>query len=109
VRWVDAWEPKLPGGEQFPVEAVAFDQDGFFRMAAALGVESFTAWTGFPPGTYSREQLINAFGNVCRRAAIEGLRCDLEFIPVFGIPDLRSAWSRNTLRRPTPFGEKGRS
>ncbi|MFB7629508.1 sugar phosphate isomerase/epimerase family protein [Streptomyces sp. NPDC056149] len=92
VRWVAAWEPHLPGGEEFPVETVAFDEDDFFRMAAALGVESFTAWAGFPPGRYSREQLVDAFGGLCRRAAVEGLRCDLEFIPVFGIPDLRSAW-----------------
>jgi 4-hydroxyphenylpyruvate dioxygenase len=29
------------------VNAIAFNDDDFFRMAAALEVESFTAWGGF--------------------------------------------------------------
>jgi 4-hydroxyphenylpyruvate dioxygenase len=91
VRWVDDWVPHLPG-ESFPAEIVAFDADDFFRMAAALRVESFTAWGGFRPGRYETPQLIDAFGTLCRRAEREGLRCSLEFIPVFGIPDLKMAW-----------------
>jgi sugar phosphate isomerase/epimerase len=91
VRWVDQWQPDL-SGEDFPMDAIAFDADDFFRMAGALGVESFTAWGGFPPGRYETPQLIDAFGALCRRADQEGLRCDLEFIPVFGIRDVRTAW-----------------
>ena len=91
VRWVEQWQPDLPG-EDFPTDSIAFDADDFFRMAGALGVESFTAWAGFPAGRYGIPQVIDAFGALCKRAAAEGLRCDLEFIPVFGIPDLRSAW-----------------
>jgi 4-hydroxyphenylpyruvate dioxygenase len=91
IRWVDDWVPYLPG-ESFPTEIVAFDADDFFRMAAALQVESFTAWGGFRPGRYETPQLIDAFGALCRRAEREGLRCSLEFIPVFGIPDLKMAW-----------------
>jgi sugar phosphate isomerase/epimerase len=41
---------------------------------------------------YETPQLIDAFGALCRQAAHEGLRCDLEFIPVFGIRDLKTAW-----------------
>jgi sugar phosphate isomerase/epimerase len=92
VRWVEQWQPDLPG-EDFPTNAFAFDADDFFRMAGALGVESFTAWAGFPAGRYKTPQLIDAFGALCHRAAAEGLRCDLEFIPVFGIPNLRTAWT----------------
>jgi 4-hydroxyphenylpyruvate dioxygenase len=90
VRWIDEWAPDLP---DFPTDAIAFEADDFFRMAAALEVESFTAWAGFPAGRYQTNQLIDAFGELCRRAAVEGLRCDLEFIPVFGIRDLRIAWA----------------
>jgi hypothetical protein len=92
VRWIDAWQPQLPGGEVFPVDTVGFDPDDFFRIANALGVRSFTAWAGFPQGRYTLQQIVDAFETLCRRAAQEGLRCDLEFMPVFGIPDLRSAW-----------------
>lgn len=91
VRWVDRWQPELPGAN-FPTNTIAFEADDFFRMAGALEVESFTAWAGFPAGRYETPQLIDAFGVLCQRAAREGLRCDLEFIPVFGIRDLRTAW-----------------
>jgi Xylose isomerase-like TIM barrel len=76
----------------FPVEIVGFDEDDFFRMAEALGATSFTAWSGFAAGRYSLEQIEDAFGKLCRRAAMEGLRCDLEFIPVFGVSNLTMAW-----------------
>ena len=92
VRWIDGWQPELPEGEAFPVDTVGFDGDDFFRIAGALGVQSFTAWAGFPKGRHALAQITDAFGALCRRAAHEGLRCDLEFIPVFGIPDLRTAW-----------------
>ena len=91
ARWVDDWEPRLPGFD-FPVAIVGYDMDDFFRMASALGVHSFTAWGGFPDGRYSRSELIDAFGALCERARREGLRCDLEFMPVFQIKDLRTAW-----------------
>jgi hypothetical protein len=45
VRWTEDWKPQLQGMD-FPVEIVGFDEDDFFRMAAALGATSFTAWSG---------------------------------------------------------------
>jgi sugar phosphate isomerase/epimerase len=91
VRWVDDWRPAVPP-DAFDANLVAFDIDDFLRMAAALEVRSFTAWVGFAAGTYSVSELIDAFGALATRAQTEGLRCDLEFIPVFGIPDLGTAW-----------------
>jgi 4-hydroxyphenylpyruvate dioxygenase len=91
VRWVGMWQPDLPG-ENFPTDAISFDADDFFRMAAALEVQSFTAWAGFPAGRYQVSEITDAFGALCRRAEREGLRCDLEFIPVFGVRDLATAW-----------------
>jgi len=80
VRWVDQWMPDLPG-EDFPTDSIAYDCEDFFRMAAALKVQSFTL--GADPGrAYETQQLIDAFGALCQRAEREGLRCDLEFIPV---------------------------
>ena len=92
VRWVENWKPAIPA-KDFPTDPIAFDADDFFRMTAALEVHSFTAWAGFPAGRYQLPQLIDAFGTLCERAAAEGLRCDLEFIPVFGIPDLKTGWA----------------
>jgi sugar phosphate isomerase/epimerase len=91
VRWTNDWKPHLDGID-FPVDIVGFDADDFFRMAAALRVDSFTAWSGFAKGRYSLEGIADAFGVLCARAAEEGLRCDLEFIPVFGVSSLKMAW-----------------
>jgi hypothetical protein len=71
VRWTEDWKPQLQGMD-FPVEIVGFDEDDFFRMAAALGATSFTAWSGFATGRYSLEQIEDAFGKLCRRASMEG-------------------------------------
>lgn len=93
VRWTDDWEPELPDGEIFPVELVAFDADEFFRLAASMEVESFTAFAGFPRGLHSTQETIDDFGRLCERADREGLRCDLEPILGWGIPDLQAAWT----------------
>lgn len=92
VRWVDRWKPDL-SEDTFPLDSIAFELDDFFRMAAALEVTSFTAWGGFPVGRYTVPELTDAFGALCRRAQREGLQCMLEFIPVFGIRDLATAWA----------------
>lgn len=91
VRWTVDWKPHLEGMD-FPSDIVGFDADDFFRMAAALEVDSFTAWSGFAAGRYSRSEIEDAFGALCTRAGKEGLRCDLEFIPVFGVNTLKMAW-----------------
>ena len=91
VRWTADWRPHLEGLD-FPVDIVGFDEDDFFRMAGALEVSSFTAWSGFATGRYSLAEIEDAFGSLCCRSAKEGLRCDLEFIPVFGVHSLKMAW-----------------
>ncbi len=92
VRWVDHWQPDFPA-EQFPTDPIAFEADDFFRFADALEVTSFTAWAAFPKGRYELPALIDAFSRMCERASRYGLRCDLEFIPVFGVPDLKTGWA----------------
>ena len=91
VRWTSDWKPHIEG-MNFPTDIVGFDEDDFFRMAAALGVDSFTAWSGFAANRYPVSEVEDAFGDLCARAAKEGLRCDLEFIPVFGVNSLKMAW-----------------
>jgi sugar phosphate isomerase/epimerase len=45
-----------------------------------------------PPGSVNRSQLTDAFAAICRRAEDYGLRCDLEFIPMYCVSDLNMAW-----------------
>jgi sugar phosphate isomerase/epimerase len=91
IRWVTRWKPNQ-NEATFPYDALSFDQDDFFRFAQSLGVASFTAWIA-PVGVLSFDELVDDFGKLCLRAAELGLRCDLEFIPMCGIPDLETAWN----------------
>lgn len=91
VRWVDDWKPSVRGVD-FPTDDVAFDTDDFFRMADALGTGTFTAWGGFPDGRYSKQQIVDAFGHLCDRAARHGMQCGLEFIPLWEVGTLEYAW-----------------
>ncbi len=71
VRWVEDWKPDLPP-ESFPADIIGFDQDDFFRMAAALEMSSFTVWGGFPQGRYSMHQMIDAFRPLALHAGRPG-------------------------------------
>jgi sugar phosphate isomerase/epimerase len=64
--------------------------EDFLRLADDLGCESFSAICTFPTGALDVEQLVEPFAELCRRA--DGLRVDLEFVAIWGLPDLASAW-----------------
>lgn len=88
VRWVPDWRSELP---EFPAHIFDYHEDDFFRMADALGVTSFTIWGAFAVGKHGFDYLVDHYGSLCERALRLGLRCDIEFTPICGIPDLRSA------------------
>jgi 4-hydroxyphenylpyruvate dioxygenase len=91
IRWVANWKPDLPE-HVFPYHALSFTEDEFFGIADALGVESFSVWGAFPEGAISFSEIVDAFGSLCARASNRGLRCDLEFLPMYGIRTLEAAW-----------------
>jgi sugar phosphate isomerase/epimerase len=91
IRWVTNWKPNVPESA-FPYHALSFGEDEFFGFAEALGVVSFTAFAAFPEGAVSFSEIVDAFGSLCNHAATRGLRCDLEFIPMYGIPTFEAAW-----------------
>jgi sugar phosphate isomerase/epimerase len=92
IRWVTNWRPAGPA-HTFPYDALSFTADDFFGFAEALGIESFTAWGAFPKGTLAFGEIVEAFAALCARASDHGLRCDLEFLPMYGIPTLEAAWA----------------
>lgn len=69
------------------------DSDELFRMADALGARSVTIVAMFPDGAVGSAEMADRFGSFCLLAAKHGLRCDLEFVPIWGLPDLETAWS----------------
>jgi sugar phosphate isomerase/epimerase len=90
TRWAPKWRPtNVP--EEF-VPFLGFTPDEFFKLADLLKVESMSAICCFPNGTVNAVQLTEAFAKVCDRAANAGMRCDLEFIPFWGLFDINMAW-----------------
>jgi hypothetical protein len=56
VRWAEDWKLQLPGFE-FSVDLVGFNENNAFRMASALEVTYFTAWSGFANGRHFVRQI----------------------------------------------------
>ena len=93
ARWATHWRPdNLEGGQWIP-HFFGYTGDDFFRMAEALKVDSMSAIVTCPAHQVSVDQLIEGFAETCDRAAGLGLRCDLEFIPFWGMTDLETAWN----------------
>ncbi len=70
------------------------DIDDFLRIGEALKITSVTAICSFPAGKeVPLNQLVDGFGKLCDRAAPLGMRVDLEFVPMWGLRDLKTAWA----------------
>ena len=90
ARWTGAWRAdNIP--EKF-LPFLDFETSTFLDMAVELGAESFSAICTGSAGAVSITEMTDDFADLCRRAAERGLRVDLEFIPIWGLKDLRSAW-----------------
>jgi sugar phosphate isomerase/epimerase len=92
TRWAARWKPDYLHPRQSPLPFFGFEEGDFFRVAEALKATSMTAIVSCPKTEVSVDQLIEGFAQICDRAADIGVRCDLEFIPFWGLPDLQTAW-----------------
>ncbi|MFD0915400.1 sugar phosphate isomerase/epimerase family protein [Pseudahrensia aquimaris] len=91
TRWAPKWKPDNVAEEFFPF--LGFSVDDFMKLAEEFQVESMSTICCFPAGTVNSVQLTEAFASICDRAAKIGVRCDLEFIPFWGLFDLNMAWA----------------
>ncbi len=91
TRWAPAWLPNNVDDSYLPFLGTEVDE--FFDIADQIGVESFSSIASFAKGEVEVDALVESYGKVCDRAAEHGMRCDLEFIPLWGIPDLKTAWA----------------
>lgn len=88
--WAPLWYPanSLPHVKarlDFPVKQC-------LDFAEAVGLQSIVAAGVFDRGALPIDVLIKSFGDFCDEAAKRQMRVDLEFIPLWGIPDLPTAW-----------------
>ncbi|AGI68658.1 xylose isomerase-likeTIM barrel domain-containing protein [Octadecabacter antarcticus 307] len=91
TRWAPKWLPDNvdPGFNDF----LGFSIDDFMRLAEEFQVESMSTISSAPAGTVNSAQYTESFAAICERAASIGVRCDLEFIPFWGLFDLNMAWT----------------
>jgi sugar phosphate isomerase/epimerase len=94
--WVDAvsgWAPiRYPAESPELKSFLDYDLNLAFEIADTLGAEAILAIGCFAEGALPLSQQIDCFGALCRGAEARNLRVGLEFIPTWGIGDLKSAW-----------------
>ena len=95
-EWLPGWKAPVGGALSDEQRAyarlfAAYGADECLELASELGCGLVSAIE--PYGTPVPTALgAEAFGRLCDRAAERGLRAQLEFMPMSGIPDLASAW-----------------
>ena len=57
-----------------------------------LCVTNIVAVAAFPRNSVDQERLIEGFADLCDLVAKAGIRVELEFMPILGVPDLATAW-----------------
>jgi sugar phosphate isomerase/epimerase len=57
-----------------------------------LHVTNIVAVAAFPRNSVDQERLIEGFADLCDLVAKAGIRVELEFMPILGVPDLATAW-----------------
>ena len=88
------WAP-LRYGARLPDAAKAiFDvsQDDCLAICEALELRSICATAAFETGEVSIDAMRDGFGAFAARAGAIDVRVDLEFLPMWAIPDLNTAW-----------------
>ena len=64
----------------------------FFELAEGLGCGHASLNATFPLGSMSLDEITEHYAAICEGAREHGMNCDLEFIPLWGVPTLAMAW-----------------
>ena len=89
--WSRIWRPD--NMDEAYIATVDTTADAFFALTDALECTHMSLNATFPRGSISLDAIIEDYAAICSRAATHGLICDLEFVPLWGVPDLATAWS----------------
>jgi len=88
--WPRLWRPD--NMDEAYIRSVATTPERFFELSEALGCTHMSLNATFPRDAMPLEEVIRHYAAICARAAEHGLLCDLEFIPLWGVPGLDMAW-----------------
>jgi len=91
---IASWAPHWRSGisDAAWMEFLGYSADDFFRIAEQLSVSTVTVIGTFRPDLVSIPEIAESFALLADRALSYGLHCVLEFIPLWGIGNLASAW-----------------
>ena len=70
-----------------------FSLDDAMSVCKALGLRRILALAAADQGSISLGEMVRHFKELCNRASDLGAWVDLEFVPMWAIPDLRTAWT----------------
>ena len=99
ASWAPNWQSGISDAAW--MEFLGYAPDDFFRIAGELEASIMTVIGTFNAGQAPIAQVTESFGAIADKAATHGLFCVLEFIPLWGIPDLATAWEIvRTVNRP---------
>ena len=90
TKWTPSWEPPAGLGKD-DLAFLDIDEAEFFRMGEALGVESMSVIEPFH-NEFPQDALVESFAAICDKAAQNGWRVHLEFMPTSSIDSLATAW-----------------
>lgn len=87
------WLPGAPRleGEDPMTRLTHATADDAFHIAHVTGTDIINAPLGFTTPN-SEQEIVDSFGRLCDRAAQDGLRITLEFMPFTAVPSLCAAW-----------------
>ena len=90
ASWAPHWRSGISDAAW--MEFLGYSADDFLRIAEQLGVSTMTVIGTFQPGLVAIPETAESFALLADKARSHGLHCVLEFIPLWGIGDLASAW-----------------
>jgi sugar phosphate isomerase/epimerase len=90
-QWTPTWTPPESMSDS-DLAFLNYNEDEFFRIGEALGIESMSVIEPFM-NNFPEDDLIESFATVCDRAAKNGWKVHLEFMPTSSINSLATAWT----------------
>jgi sugar phosphate isomerase/epimerase len=88
--WPRIWRPD--NMDEAYIRTVDTTPDVFFRLSEGLGCTHMSLNATFPRKAMPVAEITEHYAAICKRAREHGLICDLEFIPLWGVPTLDLAW-----------------
>lgn len=89
--WPRIWHPD--NMDEAYIKTVDTTADAMFRLTDGLGCTYISLNATFPRNSMSLEEVTEHYAAICKRANEHGVICDLEFIPLWGVPTLDLSWS----------------